>query len=103
LLSATPLKLLLPNPHPQPLGLRIFARQSPICQLSKKTVIKQQGNSRNTVQSYKVGLKKILCGLKKFSGGLNEKISGETLQRFAPKRCFVSPETLQRFAARFFR
>jgi hypothetical protein len=55
------------------------------------------------LQSYKVGLKKILCGLKKFSCGLNEKISGETLQRLAAKRCFVSPETLQRFAARFFR
>jgi hypothetical protein len=36
-------------------------------------------------QSYKVGLKKILCGLKKISCGLNEKISAETLQRFASK------------------
>jgi hypothetical protein len=53
--------------------------------------------------SFLVVLEKISCGLKKFSCGLNEKISGETLQRFAPKRCFVSPETLQRFAARFFR
>jgi hypothetical protein len=66
-------------------------------------VIKQHGNGSQALQSYKVGLKKNLCGLKKFSCGLNEKISGETLQRFAPKRCFVSPETLQRFAARFFR
>jgi hypothetical protein len=37
------------------------------------------------LQSYKVGLKKFLCGLKKFSCGLNEKISGETLQRFAAR------------------
>jgi hypothetical protein len=33
-----------------------------------------------TLQSYKVGLKKILCGLKKISCGLNEKISAEILR-----------------------
>ena len=66
-------------------------------------VIKQHGNGSQSLQSYKVGLKKKLCGLKNISCGLNEKISGKTLQCFASKRCSVSAEILQRFAARFFR
>ena len=83
-----------------------FARQSSTSQTNqkrpKKMAIKQHGNGSQAFRSFLCGLKKFLCGLKKFSCGLNEKISGETLQRFASKRCSVSAEILQRFARDFF-
>ena len=103
LLSATPsgTTILLPNPQPQPPGLRIFfAQQSPNCQISKKAVIKQQENSSHThFKVIKLDLKKFCADLKNFRADLTKKsrakrcnVSPRNVAAFRPKPCSVSPE-----------